>query len=134
MPAKLVEGQDAEDVAAYVAAVVAKPGKDTGLLADGRPEPPSSKPAVAKNGKLAIPADPGGQLLFTVVEGRRAPAGKLDDRHRRTSPASTTTSRSRARATTRPITKSGTSTFTATYAAGDVHLLSAQCPATARPA
>jgi mono/diheme cytochrome c family protein len=33
MPAGLYKGQDAEDVAAYVAAVAAKPGQDTGALA-----------------------------------------------------------------------------------------------------
>jgi mono/diheme cytochrome c family protein len=33
MPAMLYKGQDAQDVAAYVAAVAAKPGKDTGALA-----------------------------------------------------------------------------------------------------
>ncbi len=33
MPAGLVEGQDAQDVAAYVAAVAARPGQDTGALA-----------------------------------------------------------------------------------------------------
>src|SRR4051812_14958520 len=33
MPAKLVSGQDAHDVAAYVATVSSKPGKDTGRLA-----------------------------------------------------------------------------------------------------
>ncbi len=34
MPAKLYQGQDASDVAAYVAAVAAKPGQDTGALAN----------------------------------------------------------------------------------------------------
>jgi mono/diheme cytochrome c family protein len=33
MPKGIVEGQDAQDVAAYVAAVAARPGKDTGALA-----------------------------------------------------------------------------------------------------
>jgi cbb3-type cytochrome c oxidase subunit III len=33
MPANLVEGMDAEDVAAYVSYAAAKPGKDTGALA-----------------------------------------------------------------------------------------------------
>lgn len=33
MPASLVKGQDVQDVAAYVAAVAAKPGQDTGALA-----------------------------------------------------------------------------------------------------
>lgn len=34
MPAKLVTGQDAEDVAAYVAQAAAAPGRDTGALAE----------------------------------------------------------------------------------------------------
>ena len=33
MPGKILEGEDAKDVAAYVASVAARPGKDTGLLA-----------------------------------------------------------------------------------------------------
>jgi mono/diheme cytochrome c family protein len=33
MPAMLLKGQDAQDVAAYVATVAARPGKDTGALA-----------------------------------------------------------------------------------------------------
>lgn len=33
MPAKIVEGQDAQNVAAYVATVAARPGHDTGALA-----------------------------------------------------------------------------------------------------
>ena len=33
MPSMLLKGQDAQDVAAYVAAVAARPGKDTGALA-----------------------------------------------------------------------------------------------------
>src|SRR3954447_14641353 len=34
MPAKLVQGQNAHDVAAYVGRVAAQPGKDSGALAD----------------------------------------------------------------------------------------------------
>ena len=74
MPADLVTGDDARDVAAYVASVVDKPGKDTGLLATQAAG--SDKPAVAQAGKLTIPADPGGQLLF-VNKTATAPAGKL---------------------------------------------------------
>src|SRR5437762_3236976 len=37
MPAKLVSGSDADNVAAYVASVVAQRGKDTGLLANAVP-------------------------------------------------------------------------------------------------
>jgi mono/diheme cytochrome c family protein len=75
MPAKLVEGQNAHDVAAYVGHVAAKPGKDTGALATvGQAQ---QKPlATAKNGTLDIPADPNGQLLY-VYKIATAPAGPL---------------------------------------------------------
>jgi plastocyanin len=76
MPPNLVRGQDARNVAAYVAAVVAKPGKDTGLLATAVQSQQSSKPAVAKAGKLTIPADPTGQLAYQY-KSAAAPAGKL---------------------------------------------------------
>jgi plastocyanin len=76
MPPDLVRGQDARDVAAYVAAVVARPGKDSGLLATAVQTQQSSKPAVAKDGKLEIPADPGGQLAFAFKSAEAAP-GKL---------------------------------------------------------
>jgi plastocyanin len=76
MPAKLVKGDDAEDVAAYVASVVSKSGKDTGLLATAVQASGSNKPAVAKAGVLTIPADPSGQLAF-VNKTAEAPAGKI---------------------------------------------------------
>jgi plastocyanin len=56
MPPKLVTGDDARNVAAYVASVVAKPGKDEGLLAEAIPNEASGKPAVEKGGVLEIPA------------------------------------------------------------------------------
>jgi plastocyanin len=65
MPAKLVSGQDAHDVAAYVAMVSAKGGKDTGRLATAV-KAAGGGTAVEKNGVLTIPADPGGQLAFTA--------------------------------------------------------------------
>jgi mono/diheme cytochrome c family protein len=75
MPANLVTGDDAEDVAAYVAYAAAKPGKDTGALATavGGGQKPL---ATAKNGVLDIPADPNGQLLFTF-KNAEAPPGPL---------------------------------------------------------
>lgn len=48
MPARLVKGQDATDVAAYVAAVAAVPGKDTGALAQAVAEKVNPTPAVGK--------------------------------------------------------------------------------------
>jgi plastocyanin len=76
MPAGLVKGDDAQDVAAYVALSVAKPGKDTGLLATAVKAQTSNKPAIAKNGVLTIPADPSGGLAF-VNKTAEAPAGQL---------------------------------------------------------
>lgn len=76
MPAKLVTGDHAADIAAYVAQVAGAKGKDTGLLATAVKPTGSNKPAVPKNGVLDIPADPGGQLLF-VYSKAQAPAGPL---------------------------------------------------------
>jgi len=67
MPAKLVSGQDAHDVAAYIASVTAKPGKDTGRLATAVPTAGGGT-ATEKNGTISIPADPGGQLAFTAAK------------------------------------------------------------------
>ena len=64
MPAKLVEGKLAKDVAAYVASVAALPGKDTGRLGSAVAAPGAGKPVAAKGGKLELPADPNGQLAY----------------------------------------------------------------------
>src|SRR4051812_12366974 len=84
MPAMLVDGQDAANVAAYVAQVVSQPGKDTGALANAVPAAGAGKPAEAQNGTLTIDADPGGQLLFTASKAT-APAGKLTIKYENTS-------------------------------------------------
>jgi plastocyanin len=76
MPAKLVTGDDADNIAAYVASVVAKPGKDSGLLAQAVPQAGGGPVATAKGGVLSIPADPNGQLAFQTDKAS-APAGKL---------------------------------------------------------
>lgn len=73
MPAKLVEGKAASDVAAYVASVAARPGKDTGKLATAVPAPGAGKPVAAKAGKLALPADPNGQLAYITKEATATP-------------------------------------------------------------
>ncbi len=65
MPKLPLTTRQAADIASYVAYAAARPGQDTGLLASVG----SSKvgpPAVEKNGKLAIAANPSGQLLYTV--------------------------------------------------------------------
>ena len=74
MPANLVTGEDAEDVAAYVASAAGKPGDDTGALAEvgGGPE----GTAEAENGVLEIPAAESGALYFVFADAT-APAGQI---------------------------------------------------------
>ena len=72
MPGKLVTGRDAEDVAAYVAYAVDKKGKDSGALATAVGGAQKAL-ATAKGGKLDIPADPNGQLLFTFKNAQATP-------------------------------------------------------------
>lgn len=75
MPGKLVTGQDAVDVASYVAISAAKSGQDTGALASAV-RGVSQRAASAQNGRLEIDADPSGQLAFLVSDAT-APAGPL---------------------------------------------------------
>jgi uncharacterized cupredoxin-like copper-binding protein len=75
MPARLVKGKAAEDVAGYVADVVARPGQDTGALANAV-QTVSQKPAVEQNGTLEIDADPAGQLKF-LASSASAKAGQV---------------------------------------------------------
>jgi plastocyanin len=77
MPANLVTGKTASDVAAYVAFVAAKPGKDKGKLQSAVAAPGAGKPVAAKDGRLAMPADPNGQLAY-ITKVATAPAGKLE--------------------------------------------------------
>jgi mono/diheme cytochrome c family protein len=75
MPAKLVTGQGAVDVAAYVADAAAKPGEDTGALA-AAVRSVSQGAATAQGGRLEIDANPDGQLAYEVSSAT-APAGAL---------------------------------------------------------
>lgn len=74
MKPDLVEGDDARDVAAYVAEVAAQPGEDTGALAEVGVKKGGT--ATAKAGVLQIDADPSGALAFTASKAT-APAGKI---------------------------------------------------------
>src|SRR5262245_23562827 len=72
MPADLVTGEDAEDVAAYVAEAAARPGEDTGALAQAGATKAEGT-AEAKGGVLTIPADPGGSTAYQFADAE-APA------------------------------------------------------------
>jgi plastocyanin len=63
-------------VAAYVAYAAAKPGKDTGALANAVQAAGGGAPIAAKAGTIDIPADPTGQLAY-VTKQATAPAGAL---------------------------------------------------------
>jgi uncharacterized cupredoxin-like copper-binding protein len=69
MPAKLVEGDDAESVAAYVADAIGKPG---GAAGGG---PSGAAQANAQN-VVDIPTDPSGQLAYKF-KSATAKAGKV---------------------------------------------------------
>jgi mono/diheme cytochrome c family protein len=76
MPADLVQGEQADQVAAYVAQSVDRRGQDTGLLATAVKQAGGGKPAVAKGGTLEIDADATGQLAY-VTKVARATPGQL---------------------------------------------------------
>jgi plastocyanin len=76
MPAKLLKGNDARDVAAYVGEVAGKPGQDSGLLASVGTANTANKVTVEKAGKLVIPADPTGALAFQFGKAQAKP-GKI---------------------------------------------------------
>jgi len=75
MPPMLYKGQHAVDVAAYVGAVAAEPGQDTGALATAVASV-TQKPAIETGGIVEIDADPTGQLKF-LASSASATAGQV---------------------------------------------------------
>ena len=75
MPADLVTGDDARDVAAYVGEVAGVPGEDTGALAEVGVE--EGGKATAENGVLQIDAVESGALAFTASTAT-APPGRIE--------------------------------------------------------
>ena len=80
MPKGLASGATLNDIAAYVAKVVDRPGKDTGLLASAVEAPGAGKPAVEKAGKLAHRRQSLGSACLYIDEGD-SHAGSGDDQH-----------------------------------------------------
>jgi uncharacterized cupredoxin-like copper-binding protein len=75
MPAGLLAGRQASDVAAYVGRVAAVPGQDAGELALAV-QTVVQKGAVEKSGVLEIDADPTGQLKY-LAKTATATAGQV---------------------------------------------------------
>ena len=76
MPANLVSGTTLKSIAAYVSQSVARPGKETGLLATAVQAPGAGKTIAEQGGQLAIAADPSGQLAY-VSNKATATAGSV---------------------------------------------------------
>jgi plastocyanin len=74
MPAKLVKGDTANDVAGYVGFAAGIPGKDTGPLGEAGQPKTSGKPVAAQKGTLTIDAVDG--TAFSATKAT-APAGQL---------------------------------------------------------
>ncbi|MCX6385993.1 MAG: plastocyanin/azurin family copper-binding protein [Solirubrobacterales bacterium] len=118
MQAKIAEGDLALEIAHYVADVAAKPGKDVGALGDvGRV---TQKPlATAKDGVLVMPADPGGQLLYTF-KNAVSTAGPLviNTPNKSQTPHNIAIDGPGANAAGKVVVGGGTSTISVTVAAG----------------
>ena len=116
MPAKLVEGQDAYDVANYVAQSVAKPGEDTGVLAEAVKKPGTGKPAVESNGTLQIDADPTGQLSYVTNKATASPGQITIKMQNKSGTPHDIVIDGKGRS--QQVDNGGTGSFTATFAAG----------------
>ena len=116
MPAEIVKGNDAEDVAAYVAQTAASGGKDEGLLATAVKAAGGNKPIAAKAGVLEMPADPNGQLAYASKQAL-SPAGELEVKmvNESTTPHDIVID---GKGKGEVVQGGGTSTFTASYTAG----------------
>jgi plastocyanin len=73
MPHGLASGAQLNDIASYVAESAARNGSDSGLLASAVKAAGEGKPAVEKAGKLALEANPAGQLAYTTKQAVTTP-------------------------------------------------------------
>jgi plastocyanin len=117
MPAGLVKGNNARDVAAYVAYAAARAGQDAGILATAA-QPPKGPPVAAKGGTLTIPADPTGALAF-ASDKATAPPGPVKFVMPNKSPIQHNIALKGPATGSGPVVGSGgTSTFSVTLKAG----------------
>lgn len=116
MPKDLVKGEDINNVAAYVAQSVGKPGKDEGILANAVKAPGSDKPAVVKGGVLSIPADPGGQLAYLFKAATAKPGSFSVESPNKASIVHDIVIDDKGKGAT--VKDGGVSKFTANFAAG----------------
>jgi plastocyanin len=117
MPAKLVEGDSAHDVAAYVALVTAASGKDAGRLATAV-KAAGGGVATKKNGVLSISADPNGQLAYTAAKATGTPGPVKVEMPNKSGTPHDIVIDGLGKG---PVTPNGVSSFQATLAAGKTY-------------
>jgi plastocyanin len=117
MPAKIVTGDDADNVAAYVASVVSKPGKDSGLLAKAIPQAGGGAPATEKSGTLSIAADPNGQLAYVTNKATGQPGKITVEMPNKSGTPHDIVIDGKGKG--QVVSNGGTSKFSATFAAGN---------------
>jgi plastocyanin len=126
MPADQYTGDDARDVAAYVALVAGRPGEDQGALAVAGAPKVSNKPILARGGVLQIDADRTGALAFAstraesgagAVEFRMANPSGVDHNIALRGPGG------RDLGTGEVVGQGGTSAFTADVSPGEYEFL-----------
>ena len=118
MPANIVTGQDARDVAAYVAQAAGKPGEDTGRLAAAGASKAEGT-AKAENGTLDIPVAAAG-LAYKFADAE-APAGqvKITSENPQTTPHDIAIEGNGVNDKGEIVTGGGTSEFTADLKPGE---------------
>jgi plastocyanin len=124
MPPKLVTGQDAHDVAAYVASASGRTGKDTGRLATAV-KAAGGGTATEKDGVLSIPADPSGQLAFTASKATAQAGAVTIEMPNKSGIDHNIAIDGLGKG---PIIKSGTSSFKATLDAGKKYTYFCEVP------
>ncbi len=116
MPAALVKGEDARDVAAYVGFVAGIKGKDQGALAQAGQPKVNKKPIAAAGGKLTIDAVDGTAFQSVVAT---APAGQVTfDMPNKSSLSHNIALKGVAGAAGKIVPQGGTSTFTVSLKPG----------------
>jgi plastocyanin len=111
-------GQQAEDIAGYIAKVAAVSGQDSGSLASAVQQV-NQKPVAEQNGKLEIDADPTGQLKFLALSAT-ATAGPvtIDMKNTSSTPHDIAISGNGVSAVGKIVSNGGVSTVSATLKPG----------------
>jgi plastocyanin len=118
MPPKIVSGDNARDVAAYVAQAAAVPGKDTGQLANAGAKKAAGT-AVEKDGTLSIPvADAGLAYVFANATANTGSV-KLESKNPQNIGHDIAVEGNGVNQKGETVTNGGTSTFTADLQPGD---------------